>query len=113
MPTQEPERPQGPGQTQTELSVALLRHRPLECRANILQLALRPVEPCLLVLAEKVRLDVLAQSNQEHCSSPLHPWSFAARLQTVESILADRLQHPEAGVARDLRARSHQVLVHQ
>src|SRR6266540_4647051 len=113
VPTQVPESPQGRGQTQPQRCIAGLGQRPLECRANVAQIALVPVEPGLLLRSEELDLKCLGPRSQKSSTPPFQTGSLAARLKAVERILTNRLQHAEARLTVDRRRCANQVLVDQ
>src|SRR5438876_11551224 len=67
----------------------------VEGRAEIVVLSLEPVEPLLRIAAE-FRIRLLGESDVVLDVAPAELISFAGRLELLDGVFTDRLQHPEA-----------------
>ena len=71
-------------------------HRPVERGADVVPLCVEALEPLALLRAEQARLGLLGQHEVEACVPASDGLAVAARRQTLERVLADGLEHPQA-----------------
>ena len=87
--------------------------RPGQRCAQVVAFGVEPLEPAQLLRPEQRRFGVLRERKIEARVATPHGMAVAALLQPFERVLADRLQHPEAGLAAGHRLRPQQVVVQQ
>src|SRR5687768_8006215 len=90
-----PEPDQGGGQTQPQLSKP--GHLvPLQRRPEVVMLPIEPVQPSRFLRSVKPRLGLLRQVQKKGGMLLSCPFYLTTLLQPLQTILPDRLQHPEA-----------------
>jgi hypothetical protein len=86
---------------------------PGQCRSQIVVLALKPLQPCALIRAMKLRLSRFGQDVKEECVPLPNADDFPVFHQTFKSVLADRLQHHEARLAVHILRAPYQAFIDQ
>ena len=104
-----PERCAGP---QADVGLPTLG-RPGQRSTNVGALGVEPLEPLQLVRPEKSGLGLLGEREIEAGVAAAYVVAVAALGQPLERVLADRLQHPEAGLAAGHWLRPKQVVVQE
>ena len=110
--SQLPEAPERRTDPEPSLHLATLR-RPGERGTDIGELGIEPLEPAQLLRSEQCRLGLLRQLAVETGVAAADVIAVAALGQPLEGVLANRLQHPEAGLAAAMRLRPEQVVVQE
>src|SRR5687768_14517285 len=107
-----PEPPQRGSDSQTRLGPASLLQPP-ERRAEVVMLGAKSVQPGNLIRAGQLRLGCLRQGQEIVGVRAMHGVGITCRVETLQPVLADRLQHREARLAVDAILRSQQTLLRQ
>src|SRR5438874_3386666 len=94
MSAQAPELPNRSGQVEGTLRLAR-ELEPVECRSEVVVFGFEPIQPLLGGRPEDARLRFLRQRREEPSVSRANVVRAARSLETLERILADRLQHRE------------------
>jgi hypothetical protein len=85
--------------------------RPRERGANVVQLAVYPVEPDRLLPTRQVRFGLLAHGQEVGSVPRAELLSFSGRLELLDTVLAHGLEHAEAWLAARLAYPLHQAAV--
>ena len=107
-----PEAPERPGEPQRRLRLPACR-RPAERRPEIVVLRLQPRQPRRLLRAGQCGLRLLREREEVRGVRRAIASILVARPQPLARVFADRLQHPEAGLAVRVALLPQQALPQQ
>ena len=107
-----PEAPERRADPQPRLRLATLL-RPAQRSPDVVELGIEPLEPAQLLGSEKGRLGRFGKLAVEVGVATADFLAVAALGQPLERVLADRLEHSEAGLAAAMRLRPEQVVVQE
>src|SRR5262249_47254166 len=93
--SQLPEAPEPPSDREADIRLAGIEC-PVESSADVVQLCVESIEPLALLRTDQARLGRLSQREVETGVPAPDGLAVPARGQTLECVLADRLEHPQA-----------------
>src|SRR5829696_9054636 len=99
VPARHPKPEQGVSQPNTDLDIADRTQAPRQQGPPVIHLGLEPIQPWPTFVRGKFRLRGLCQRHEVVSMATPNRRSLSARLQPLEGVLANRLQHRESRLA--------------